>query len=80
MKWMLRFVLAGVLFCTAVSLGSLAAGVQLLVSLQVMWVVFGTASAMAMYAWHRENERLRRRANELSDLLTRLLTEDVDVR
>jgi hypothetical protein len=80
MKWVQRAILAFVLPCVAVSLGALAAGARLPVGLQVAWVVFATVSALTKYSIERQNVRLHARVRELSDLLTRLLTDDVDAR
>jgi hypothetical protein len=80
MKWAERAVLACMLIGFATNLGALAAGAYLSPWLQADWITIAIAAGGVAYGRGRQLARARQRANELSDLLTRLLTEDVDAR
>jgi hypothetical protein len=80
MKWLERVCLAIMLINCSVDLGLLAAGARAPAWMQMGWVVVGTAAMAVAQVRGRRLDRLQQRIRELSDLLTRLLTDDVDAR
>lgn len=80
MKWAERILVAALLIDCAWNMGMLAAGVLMAVWQQIGWVLLATFLALLSCFRRRQLVQQQQRVKELSDLLTRVLSEDVDAR